>query len=169
MNDTMKNFIDHSYTIVEADKISKLVDIKKAIYAFSCKELSLKKISIDNFYDNFHKLKINKIKINNYRIKLIKFLTSNKNLTNPRLMPSPYYSYPNENDEKEGSYVRYFAKRNTNFMYLEISKDVYSKLKAKDPSYACELYECIKLPWSLIINDDAINEGEVERIEKEKN
>ena len=79
MNDTMKNFIDHSYTIVEADKISKLVDIKKAIYAFSCKELSLKKISMDNFYDNFHKLKINKIKLNNYRIKLIKFLTSNKN------------------------------------------------------------------------------------------
>ena len=96
-------------------------------------------------------------------------LTSNKNLTNPRLMPSPYYSFPNENDEKEGSYVRYFAKRNTNFMYLEISKDVYSKLKAKDPSYDCELYECIKLPWSLILNDDAINRGEIERIEKQKN
>jgi len=80
MNNTMKNFIKNSFTVVEANKIKKLIEVKKAIYAFSCKELSLNKIPIDNFYNNFHKLKINKIRLNKYRLKLLKFLTSNKNI-----------------------------------------------------------------------------------------
>ncbi len=80
MNNTMKNFNDNSFVVVEPTNIKNLIKVKKQIYSFSCKELSLNKISIDNFYNNFHKLKINKIRLNNYRIKLIKFLSFNKNI-----------------------------------------------------------------------------------------
>jgi sporadic carbohydrate cluster 2OG-Fe(II) oxygenase len=73
----MKNFIKNSFIIVDAEKIELLAELKKKIYIFSCKELSLKKISIDFFYKNFHKLKISKLRLNKYRLKLLKFLTSN--------------------------------------------------------------------------------------------
>ena len=73
----IKNFIKNSFIIVDAEKIELLAELKKDIYSFSCKELSLKKISIDYFYKNFHKLKISKLRLNKYRLKLLKFLTSN--------------------------------------------------------------------------------------------
>ena len=69
----MKNFIKNSFILVDAEKIELLAELKKDIYFFSCKELSLKKISIDYFYKNFHKLKISKLRLNKYRLKLLKF------------------------------------------------------------------------------------------------
>jgi hypothetical protein len=79
----------------------------------------------------------------------------------PRLLPSPYYYIPTEEDEKIGEYQRYFAKKTNEYVYIEISKETYTKFKAKDPTVAWDLYECLEFPWALYSDFDY---GEWERI-----
>jgi len=78
VNDWKRDFEKNALAIVNADNINKLAGVRKKIYKFSCKELALKNLGIEKFFNNFHQLKIDKLKLNSFRLNLIKFLSSNK-------------------------------------------------------------------------------------------
>jgi hypothetical protein len=67
-----------------------------------------------------------------------------------KFIPSYYYPSPTENDFKIGEFQRYCAKKTNEFLYIEISKEVYEKIVSKDPNYAIDLYEAISIPWLLV-------------------
>ena len=54
----------------------------------------------------------------------------------------PYYSpvLPTQQDYQIGEFRRYFCKKTNEIIYLEISKETYDKLLAKDPKTLFELY-----------------------------
>jgi hypothetical protein len=104
-----------------------------------------------------------------------------------RLLPTPYYSQPTEEEKKIGEYQRYFAKKTNELIYIEISKETYTKFINQDPKVAFDLYECISLSWSIEIdpslgtipillgnnekveaNVDLVNENTVALIERNK-
>tara|TARA_R110002020_G_scaffold395643_2_gene605685 strand:+ start:4619 stop:5353 length:735 start_codon:yes stop_codon:yes gene_type:complete len=89
----------------------------------------------------------------------------NTSFTN-RYPPTPYYAQPTEEEEEIGEYRRYFAKKTNTLVYIEISKETYTKFKSKDPTVAFDLYECLNLPWSLTDNSDEINKNIVSLIER---
>ena len=66
-----------------------------------------------------------------------------------RSLPSPYYQKPTIEDFSVGEYRRYFAKKTNELIYIEISKEAYTKFKSNDPTVASDLYECLFLPWSI--------------------
>ncbi len=72
------NFKKKAFAIVNANNLGEIFKIKKEIFDFSKKELNLKKIKIDDFFNYFHLLKLEKLRLNNYRLKLIKFLSGKK-------------------------------------------------------------------------------------------
>ncbi len=76
-------------------------------------------------------------------------LTFTKNLTKDRFLPIPHYSIPTKEEVSVGSYFRYFAKRNNEYTYIEISKETYKKFKGEDPTVAFELYNCLEVVWML--------------------
>ena len=83
----------------------------------------------------------------------------------PRMLPSPYYSKPTTKEKGIGEYRRYFAKKNNELIYLEISKETYTKFKSDDPNVASDLYNCLFLPWSL--NSETTNRNIVALVEKD--
>ena len=85
----------------------------------------------------------------------------------PRLVPPPYYSIPTEEEEEIGEYRRYFAKKNNELIYIEISEETYNKFINKDPKVAFDLYNCLFLPWS--INDAEVNQNIISLIERNNN
>ena len=66
-----------------------------------------------------------------------------------RLLPPPYYSTPTQKEKIIGEYRRYFAKKTNELIYIEISKETYTKFKSNDPTVASDLYECLFFPWSI--------------------
>ena len=66
-----------------------------------------------------------------------------------RLVPSPYYPIPTQKEKIIGEYRRYFAKKTNEYLYIEISKETYTKFTSNDPTVASDLYECLFLPWSI--------------------
>jgi hypothetical protein len=85
---------------------------------------------------------------------------------NERSIPLSYYSQPTEEEEEIGEYRRYFAKKTNELIYIEISKETYTKFKSKDPTVAFDLYECLNLPWSLTDNSNEVNKNIVSLIER---
>lgn len=75
----------------------------------------------------------------------------------PRLLPTPYYSQPTEEEKKIGEYQRYFAKKTNELIYIEISKETYTKFINQDSKVAFDLYECISLPWSIEIDPTLVS------------
>ena len=92
-------------------------------------------------------------------------LKFNNQLPNSQFLPTPYYSIPSPEEEIRGEYRKYFAKRTNALMYTEISKETYDKFKAKDPTVAYSLYDCLFLPWSL--NNPETNQNIVSIIERD--
>jgi len=82
-----------------------------------------------------------------------------------RILPSPYYSKPTPKEKGIGEYRRYFAKKNNELIYLEISKETYTKFKSNDPRVASDLYNCLFLPWDL--NSETTNQNIVALVEKD--
>ena len=83
-----------------------------------------------------------------------------------RLLPSPYYSSPTGTDISVGEYRRYFAKKTNELIYIEISKETYTKFKSNDPTVASDLYECLYLPWSLE-GEEEVNRKIVALVERD--
>ncbi len=78
MKDLEADFEKKAFSIIHTNNLDAIIQIKEEIFKFSCKELKLKNIKINEFFNNFHLLNIEKIKLNNFRLKLVKFLTKNK-------------------------------------------------------------------------------------------
>ncbi len=76
-------------------------------------------------------------------------LKFNNVLPPSKFLPTPFQTTPTIEEFIAGEYIRYFAKRCNSFMYIEISKDTYNKIKANDPTIASSLYDCLYLPWSI--------------------
>lgn len=56
---------------------------------------------------------------------------------------------PTEQDYKTGEFNRYFVKKNNEFQYIEVDKDMYEIFLNKDNRYQYELYTPIKINWIL--------------------
>ncbi len=69
-----------------------------------------------------------------------------------RTIPSFNPTLPTDQDKQNGQFNRYFCKKTNELKYLEIDKETYDQLKAKDPKIAWDLYEPASILW--IINGD---------------
>jgi len=69
-------------------------------------------------------------------------------LTSPRRIV-PYFNptLPTQKDLNLGQFNRYFCKKTNELKYLEIDKETYDQLKAKDPKIAWDLYEPASILW----------------------
>ena len=67
------------------------------------------------------------------------------------ILISPSYNapVPTEQDYQIGEFRRYFCKKGNEILYLEINKETFDKLIAKDPQYQFSLYQPFNLPWKL--------------------
>lgn len=88
--------------------------------------------------------------VNNYN--LLKEIPSSK------IVPSPYYPSPNENDYKLGEFQRYFMKQINALLFTEISKTDYDALTSKNESYLWQLYTPISIPWEISGDKDQIQQ-----------
>ena len=88
--------------------------------------------------------------VNNYN--LLKEIPSSK------IVPSPYYPAPNENDYKLGEFQRYFMKQINALLFTEISKTDYSALTSKNESYLWQLYTPVSIPWEISGDKDQIQQ-----------
>jgi len=90
---------------------------------------------------------------------------NNKPIT-PRSVPNPIKSTPSPQDLAKGEYERYFVKRNNEFLYYEISSSDYNLLQKKSLDIAFNLYNSVKLIWSLRGQIISANKKTVELVEK---
>jgi hypothetical protein len=67
--------------------------------------------------------------------------------TPSRLIPIFNPTLPTDQDKQKGQFNRYFCKKTNELKYLEIDKETYDQLKAKDPKIAWDLYEPASLLW----------------------
>ena len=65
-------------------------------------------------------------------------------------IPLSFTPNPTQSDYDLGEFTRYFCKKANEFIYLEIDKDTYDKLKNKDPKILYQLYVPFTLKWQLI-------------------
>lgn len=63
--------------------------------------------------------------------------------------PEPYYSQPSPQDYRNGSYIRYYAKRTNYTEYIEIDSETYNGLKSESPFLLWPLYDCLYMVYSL--------------------
>ena len=65
------------------------------------------------------------------------------------LIPTYILPRPTTQEYQQGYFTRYFCKKSNEFVYLEIDKDTYDKLKNKDPKILYQLYVPFTLKWQL--------------------
>jgi hypothetical protein len=77
-------------------------------------------------------------------------LTNTPTIQPPQFI-SPVYNapVPTEQDYQIGEFRRYFCKKTNAILYLEINKDTFDRLVARDPQYVWSLYQPFNLPWQL--------------------
>jgi hypothetical protein len=56
---------------------------------------------------------------------------------------------PSQQDYQIGEFRRYFCKKTNDLIYLEINKDTYDKLIAKDPQIEYSLYLPFNISWQI--------------------
>jgi hypothetical protein len=63
----------------------------------------------------------------------------------------PYYNpqQPTQQDYQNTEFRRYFCKKTNEILYIEINKDQYDKLIAKDPQILWQLYLPFNITWQL--------------------
>lgn len=83
-----------------------------------------------------------------------------------RALPSPDYPKPTPQDIQIGEYRRYFAKKSNELIYMEISKETYTKFSSNDPKVATDVYEVLFLPWSLKYKPSSTNKSIVSIVER---
>jgi hypothetical protein len=64
---------------------------------------------------------------------------------------TPYYNpqQPTQQDYQNGEFRRFFCKKTNEVLYIEINKDQYDKLVAKDPQILWQLYLPFNITWQL--------------------
>jgi hypothetical protein len=78
-------------------------------------------------------------------------ISYNNLIKSTSILISPSYNapVPTEQDYQIGEFRRYFCKKGNEILYLEINKETFDKLIAKDPQYQFSLYQPFNLPWKL--------------------
>ena len=64
---------------------------------------------------------------------------------------TPYYNpqQPTQQDYQNTEFRRFFCKKTNEILYIEINKDQYDKLVAKDPQILWQLYLPFNITWQL--------------------
>lgn len=70
---------------------------------------------------------------------------------NPTVLKAPttYFPQPTPQQYQVGEFIRYFAKKNNELLYLEVSNQTYSSLKGQDSTYIWQYYTAFQLPWQI--------------------
>ena len=71
------------------------------------------------------------------------------NTSKSLLLPSYKKPSPTQEDYQIKYFTRYFAKKESENIYIEISKDTFDKLNNKDNSYNYTAYIVFKLDWQI--------------------
>jgi len=66
-----------------------------------------------------------------------------------RQIPTSQPSLPTKEDYELSKFVRYFAKKNNENLYIEINKESYNLLKSQDPKIAWDLFTPQSVVWVL--------------------
>ncbi len=96
--------------------------------------------------------------------------TLSLNTTNTSIPPSPptqIISLPTEDNYKLGEYQRYFASKDNEVRYIEITQEEYTKFVNREPNVDYFLYTTFKLPWLISGNRSEVvnvNKKTVERV-----
>jgi hypothetical protein len=77
------------------------------------------------------------------------FNLKNINTFEISLTPSYYPTLPTQQDYQIGEFRRYFCKKTNEIQYIEISKDQFDLLVAKDPQILWQLYFPFFIPWDI--------------------
>ena len=77
---------------------------------------------------------------------------------NPPIRTIPLFNptLPTDQDKQNGQFNRYFCKKTNELKYLEIDKETYDQLKAKDLKIAWDLYEPASLLWVIKGNQENV-------------
>jgi hypothetical protein len=84
---------------------------------------------------------------NNVNVDYINFQSVNPNQIT--LTPIYYPTQPTQQDYQIGEFRRYFCKKTNEIQYIEISKDQFDLLVAKDPQILWQLYFPFFIPWDI--------------------
>jgi hypothetical protein len=71
-------------------------------------------------------------------------------------MPTYYPTQPTQQDYQIGEFRRYFCKKTNEIQYIEISKDQFDLLVAKDPQILWQLYLPFFIPWDITGNKEQV-------------
>ena len=67
----------------------------------------------------------------------------------PTVGLTPYNPHPTSEDYTLGEIIRYFAKKQNELYYLEISKETFEELRSQDTKYHWQLYLNFSIPWQI--------------------
>ena len=98
--------------------------------------------------------------------------TNGNSKSKTREIPSFYLTLPTEQDKQNGSFTRYFCKKNNELKYFEISQTSFTKLKDQDPSMAFDLYSGVSLSWLIKGSPEqvsSINASSVSQVASQNN
>jgi hypothetical protein len=72
-------------------------------------------------------------------------------IENPPVLKAPttYFPQPTPQQYQVGEFLRYFAKKTNELLYIEITKETYVSLKSQDSGYAWQFYLPFQLPWQI--------------------
>jgi hypothetical protein len=91
---------------------------------------------------------------NNVNVDYINFQSVNPNQIT--LTPIYYPTQPTQQDYQIGEFRRYFCKKTNEIQYIEISKDQFDLLIAKDPQILWQLYFPFFIPWDITGNKEQV-------------
>jgi hypothetical protein len=74
-----------------------------------------------------------------------------------RLVPTTNPTHPTEQDKQNGYFTRYFCKKNNELKYIEINKDMFTKLNSKDSQAAWDLYTPVSIKWIIKGDINVVN------------
>jgi hypothetical protein len=83
-------------------------------------------------------------------------ISNSKNFIS-RLVPTTNPTHPTEQDKQNGYFTRYFCKKNNELKYIEISKDMFTKLNSKDSQAAWDLYTPVSIKWIIKGDINVVN------------
>jgi hypothetical protein len=79
----------------------------------------------------------------------VEYQKLNSSFSESLIIPSSYTPKPNTEDYELGEFIRYFAKKTNEIVYIEINGETYEKLLSQDPTYLFQMYTPFKFAWKL--------------------
>jgi len=92
---------------------------------------------------------------NDYGYNLVKNITAG-NPDNYQAIPAYTPMLPTSQDYQIGEFRRYFCKKTNEIQYVEINKDQFDLLVAKDPQILWQLYFPFFIPWDITGNKEQV-------------